>query len=161
MTTTPATQSLLPVTPTRADHDAANAAMDAMEQALGNRRSVLARAFARHRQAHSIPGDVGTLLDCIRREGLWGHPGLHAAVQAVAALTPSALSGSDYTEAFDILVDVQSALVLTADHSQGATVASFVSSSTQYERLNRFLHERQHADPRSASALSGDAGEGE
>lgn len=57
--------------------------------------------------------------------------------------------GRDYAEAFDILVDVQSALVLTANFSDGATVASFVSSSTQYDRLNKFLHARQDVDPRS------------
>ena len=50
--------ALLPVTPTQADHDAANAAMDAMEGALGNRRLVLARAFARHRISHSLPGGM-------------------------------------------------------------------------------------------------------
>lgn len=59
------TQAHLPVTPTQADHDAANAAMDAMEGALGNRRLVLAQAFARHRISHSLPGDVGT--DAIKK----------------------------------------------------------------------------------------------
>ena len=54
--------------------------------------------------------------------------------------------GADYAEAFDILVDIQSALVLTAEHNPTASVGSFVSSSTQYDRLNRFLHARQHAD---------------
>ena len=70
------------------------------------------------------------------------------AITAWNTRTAHSGEGRDYAEAFDILVDVQSALALTAEYSDGATVASFVSSSTQYERLNRFLHERQNADPR-------------
>jgi hypothetical protein len=159
------------VTVTQADRDAAD---EHYPPHLWKKaaRDDLAIAFARHRISHSLPGDAlrGALERLSKLTPFSANAAtaadfaatVHAiADTALAALTPSALSGGDYAEAFDILVDVQSALVLTAEHSNGLSVASFVSSSRQYERLNRFLHERQHSDPRSPSALSSDAGEGE
>jgi Lar family restriction alleviation protein len=100
-------------------------------------------------------------VECAECEALSGEYASKAsAVAAWNTRTAHSGEGRDYAEAFDILVDVQSALVLTADYSDGATVSSFVSSSTQYERLNRFLHERQYADPRpDGEGRSNGAGE--
>ena len=111
MTTTPATQALLPVTPEdrRAaasiyqrfrDHDYAGWIL-AGTNAGGDADFVL-QTFARHRQAHSLPGDVGQLaamrealeaisVSGIHRDAKWF--GMNAHDIARAALAPSALSG--------------------------------------------------------------------
>src|SRR3546814_12053811 len=54
-TTTPATQSLLPVT--QSDREAAARLVG--EAGCCACLTIAAEAFARHRQAHSLPGDVG------------------------------------------------------------------------------------------------------
>lgn len=118
--TTPATQALLPVTVE--DREAAARVTDTLGDYLFAGKKIragesdehwLVQAFARHRQAHSLPGDVGMLqglcdkwvsnleyLNGLKeREDLteFGEGRLSYAIEIVddlrAALTPSALSG--------------------------------------------------------------------
>lgn len=119
MTTTPATQAILPVS--QSDRDAAadyvasfkidpsGPSKSVQNTRDGKANSALVQAFARHRQAHSLPGDavrsailwqLGVCANNYERDGKeveayitrW-HMGWIEHAIFDAALTPSALSG--------------------------------------------------------------------
>lgn len=57
-----------------------------------------------------------------------------------------ALAGFDPARMVKIMANLEAALVLTAEHSPFATVASFVASSTEFGDLAAYLHSIQHLE---------------
>jgi hypothetical protein len=49
-------------------------------------------------------------------------------------------------KAFELLADLHDTLMLTAEHSPTACVASFVDSAIQFKRASDFLHASQRIE---------------
>ena len=143
--TTPATQALLPVTPevTQSDVDAGWAAYDQMQDDEGNKRLRLVQAFARHRQSHSLPGDVGT-------------------AETLDDLVNKPVGGDFALRAFNVVRCLAKA-EFRSEIDRCKDEAEYLMASLKDSGLPDYLRiafPEMSATPHP-SALSGDAGEGE
>lgn len=137
MTTTPATQALLPVT--QSDRDALEALDDAVGFLTEIERPIVLQAFARHRQAPSLPGDVGHLKAV-----------LDAAVEAAKVVEVCAILATKYDGKGN--ASIANGTGAAAHRVSAAYEKHMVRISTAITELAAAL---------TPSALSGDAGEGE
>lgn len=48
------------------------------------------------------------------------------------------------SEEIEIMIDLETALILTANYNETLSVSSFVSLSNEFKRLQKYLHDRQY-----------------
>ena len=152
MTTTPATQALLPVTPedrkAAADiwHNYVAKIGEVMaEKAIRQGASddtMIVQAFARHRKAHSLPGNVG----------------MREALTDIFAAWDAHVAANDRTNAAIPAIDATRAERAVYDERYRA---SEEAKREWYRAMHRFIDNPSTRAALTPSALSGDAGEGE
>lgn len=183
---TEAMQAPLPVT--QSDREAAapfaNCLSDMQDIFDGKADGLpVVQAFARHRQAHSLPGDVGTEAEAwLRAISSWLLANDHDMTlpsgvldtdpldiaDRLAALTPSPCPGDGMREALSDIFAAWDAHVEAIDATRAERAvyderyrASEEAKREWYRAMHRFIDNPATRAALTPSALSGDAGEGE